>query len=103
MRSARRNLDVDDTENDSLGWTYEELLELDNRNVQCGLSKDDLDELIAYPAEKQHMNQVCQICLEGVEYGVVLVELECAHVFHKHCIHTWLKQKNSCPTCRSEA
>lgn len=95
-------MEAEEAENDSLGWTYEELLELDNRNVQCGLSKDDLNELMTFNAEKEHMNQICQICLEGVEHGAVLVELECGHVYHRHCIHTWLKQKRSCPTCRSD-
>lgn len=97
-----RRVDRDDGEDDSLGLTYEELLELDDRNVRCGLSKDELAGLCTFEAKKEHMNQTCHICLEGVEYGVVLVELECAHVYHKGCIHTWLKQKRSCPTCRSE-
>lgn len=89
-------------EDDTLELTYEELLELDDRNVRCGLSKDELEELVTFYAGKEHMNATCHICLEGVEYGVVLVELECAHVYHKTCIHTWLRQKRSCPTCRCE-
>lgn len=99
LASRAREDAIDD---DSLGYTYEELLELDDRNVRCGLSKDELAGLGCFEAAKEHMNQTCHICLEGVEYAAVMVELECSHMYHKDCIHTWLKQKRSCPTCRSE-
>lgn len=101
-RMYRRTLDVDDEEDDSLGLTYEELLELDNRNVKCGLSDDELATLDTFAARKEHMSAACHICLEGVEYAAALVRLDCNHTFHQHCIHRWLKQKRSCPTCRSE-
>ena len=31
--------------------------------------------------------------------GICLL-VACKHVFHKRCIKKWLKNKNSCPTCR---
>ncbi|CDF36689.1 unnamed protein product [Chondrus crispus] len=89
-------------DNESLGLTYEELIELEERNVMCGLSKAELVGLGHFEAGKEHMNQTCHICLEGVEYAAVLVQLKCSHAYHKECIHKWLSRKRSCPTCRSE-
>lgn len=98
----RRGVEGDEGENDSLGLTYEELLQLDDGNVKCGLSNDELVELGWLEAGKEHMCHDCHICLEGVEFGAEVVRLRCDHLFHKGCIHTWLKMKRSCPSCRCE-
>lgn len=42
----------------------------------------------------------CHICLDAIETGAIVVRLTCGHVFHKQCIHTWLKIRRSCPMCR---
>ncbi|KAI0566617.1 hypothetical protein FGB62_7g450 [Gracilaria domingensis] len=102
FRISRRRAPVARDDDDSLGLTYEELLELDDGNVRCGLSKDELDDLATFEATKEHMSMDCHICLERFEYGASLVMLSCDHVYHKHCIHTWLKQKRSCPICRCD-
>lgn len=95
-----RDFDIDG-ENDSLGLTYEELLQLDDANVKCGLSNDELADLGCFSASKEHAANDCHICLDAVDFGAEIVALSCRHVFHKHCIHTWLKMKRSCPICRS--
>lgn len=99
---ARRGVDGDDGENDSLGLTYEELLQLDDGNVKCGLSSDELVQLGCFDATKEHMEHDCHICLEAVDFGVPVVRLCCDHLFHRTCIHTWLKIKRTCPICRCE-
>ena len=42
----------------------------------------------------------CSICLETDTKETHTTN--CGHVFHKSCISTWLKEKNSCPMCRKE-
>lgn len=101
-RVSRRASSTHPRDDDSLGLTYEELLELDDGNVTCGLSKDELVKLNTVEASKDHMNDDCHICLDRVGFGAQLVVLPCEHKFHKSCIHTWLKQKRSCPICRRE-
>ncbi|XP_038615881.1 E3 ubiquitin-protein ligase TTC3 [Tachyglossus aculeatus] len=41
----------------------------------------------------------CIICHDELNQGV-LCKLECGHQFHKQCIDLWLKEQNTCPTCR---
>merc|ERR1711871_620167 len=47
-------------------------------------------ELAAY-------NDVCVICMERMSHAV---KLHCGHIFHPECLHAWLWQESSCPTCR---
>jgi hypothetical protein len=42
----------------------------------------------------------CSICLETDTKETHTTN--CGHIFHKSCISTWLKEKNSCPMCRKE-
>lgn len=44
----------------------------------------------------------CPICLEPIEYYDLKLQKCCNKYFHIKCIHQWLKNKNSCPLCRSE-
>ena len=41
----------------------------------------------------------CSICLKAM-YENDFTKTLCKHIFHKHCINTWLEKKNSCPLCR---
>ena len=41
----------------------------------------------------------CSICLKAI-YENDFTKTLCKHIFHKHCINTWLEKKNSCPLCR---
>ena len=61
---------------------------------------------------KQHEQEVaetnannhCPICLSAFKEGQYVVFMPCgeAHIFHRHCITTWMKNHGECPTCRAE-
>ncbi len=42
----------------------------------------------------------CSICIDKLEPGKYKRELLCNHTFHKICIDNWLKEHETCPTCR---
>ncbi|KAK6265280.1 hypothetical protein QUC31_016117 [Theobroma cacao] len=42
----------------------------------------------------------CPICLEELVVGFEAACMPCSHVFHDHCIVTWLNRKKRCPCCR---
>jgi hypothetical protein len=41
-------------------------------------------------------DKTCSICLADRAN----IKLECSHYFHRGCLWTWYKNKNSCPNCR---
>lgn len=43
----------------------------------------------------------CKVCQEKFQEGNTLLELPCGHLYyHEDCIVPWLKQFDTCPTCR---
>ena len=46
----------------------------------------------------------CSICLTAFTVGCVILALpSCCHLFHEHCVSTWLEHKSRrCPLCRQE-
>ena len=46
----------------------------------------------------------CSICLTAFSVGCVILALpRCSHLFHEHCVSTWLQHKSRrCPLCRQE-
>lgn len=54
----------------------------------------------AWPADTLHCTE-CVVCLENFENRCLLMGLPCGHVFHEHCIVTWLVGgQHCCPVCR---
>ena len=50
----------------------------------------------------QHITGVqvcCPICMETSTKNDLMAKTECGHVFHDHCLHKWLTQECSQPTC----
>ncbi|KAL0491739.1 RNG1L [Acrasis kona] len=47
-------------------------------------------------------SEACSVCIEDYELEEQLIQLPCEHIFHKHCIVPWIKEHNTCPTCRYE-
>ncbi|KAI0495819.1 hypothetical protein KFK09_022122 [Dendrobium nobile] len=44
----------------------------------------------------------CAICLEKFNDGELCRQLPaCSHLFHIHCVDLWLKEKLTCPICRT--
>lgn len=44
---------------------------------------------------------ICIICREEMPAGARNKKLPCSHVFHMHCLRSWLERQQSCPTCRT--
>jgi DNA-directed RNA polymerase subunit RPC12/RpoP len=61
------------------------------------VSEDFLDK-----ARKTSMDHSCSVCKDEFQIEQEVVSLPCKHSFHEDCINPWLKERNSCPTCRFE-
>ncbi|KAG9160919.1 hypothetical protein Leryth_008735 [Lithospermum erythrorhizon] len=102
-RHRDMRLDVDN-------MSYEELLALEERigNVCTGLSEETISSRLKQ-WKYNCMNtegdaeaaEPCCICQEKYKDGEDLGTLQCGHDFHSECIKQWLKQKNSCPICKT--
>jgi len=49
-------------------------------------------------AETEDLDSTCIICRDEMTSAK---RLHCGHIFHYHCLRTWLEQNNSCPYCRT--
>ncbi|GFP98141.1 nep1-interacting protein 2 [Phtheirospermum japonicum] len=71
-----------------------------------GLSHDAIKELPVCEfynnAERSTCDETsCAICLQDLKNGESIRLLpNCKHLFHLHCIDTWLTRQGSCPICR---
>ncbi|KAL0363888.1 UNVERIFIED_CONTAM: ERAD-associated E3 ubiquitin-protein ligase HRD1B [Sesamum angustifolium] len=52
----------------------------------------------ATPEELNASDATCIICREEM---TVAKKLSCGHLFHVHCLRSWLERQNTCPTCRA--
>ncbi|XP_050224369.1 RING-H2 finger protein ATL57-like [Mercurialis annua] len=70
------------------------------------ISNEDLKNLPCFDyklAEKQGITSLdCVICLDSFNLGDTCKLLpNCNHVFHSHCIDSWLVKTSVCPICRT--
>ena len=70
----------------------------------CGYSHRELVQikhLVFWPetTTKKDQQNSCQVCMEDFEYGEIVQELKCEHVYHEDCINQWLSTKKRCPLC----
>ncbi|KAL6880575.1 hypothetical protein ACP4OV_012140 [Aristida adscensionis] len=58
---------------------------------------------VAYAATgKAQAQACCPVCLESYAAGEVVRELpDCGHLFHRECVDPWLRQRPTCPVCRT--
>ena len=47
-------------------------------------------------------SEICSICQDPFKPGDRSCEMPCKHKYHCDCLMPWLKERNSCPTCRYE-
>ncbi|QHO41800.1 hypothetical protein HN51_007633 [Arachis hypogaea] len=52
----------------------------------------------ATPEEHNASDAPCIICREEM---TVAKKLICGHLFHVHCLRSWLERQHTCPTCRA--
>ncbi|KAG5254758.1 zinc finger family protein [Salix suchowensis] len=98
--------------------SYEELLALGDRigNVNTGLSdatirsqlktRTYLSSPYSFNWEVSCMDQEadsCIICQDYYKSKEKIASLDCGHEYHANCLKKWLRLKNVCPICKSEA
>ncbi|GAA0143804.1 ubiquitin-protein ligase [Lithospermum erythrorhizon] len=52
----------------------------------------------ATPEELDGTDAICIICREEMTTAKKLI---CGHLFHVHCLRSWLERQHTCPTCRA--
>jgi E3 ubiquitin-protein ligase synoviolin len=52
----------------------------------------------ATPEELESSDATCIICREEM---TTAKKLQCGHLFHVHCLRSWLERQHTCPTCRA--
>ncbi|CAI2369536.1 unnamed protein product [Moneuplotes crassus] len=55
-----------------------------------------------YTIKKEEFAYSSEEVLGLLEGEGICILPDCKHVFHKHCISSWLRQNNTCPVCRKE-
>ena len=67
-----------------------------------GLSSERINQLQQFEADEFHVGDQCQVCLEEVEVGRLMKQLDCGgrHSFCSGCTDTWFAENNTCPICR---
>ncbi|KAL5198505.1 hypothetical protein ABZP36_002017 [Zizania latifolia] len=81
----------------------------DDVDVEVGIDGATLEALPAVvygeagKAETGATTQTCcPVCLENYSDSDVLRVLpDCGHLFHRECVDLWLRQRPTCPVCRT--
>lgn len=61
-----------------------------------------MDKLKEIAFNDENKDTECCICLEPFCVEEKLKQsATCNHIFHEHCISTWIKDHNTCPKCRT--
>lgn len=77
---------------------YEMLLRLDEHLPRKTVDANVLDRLPTSNVDESHVNDYCTICMDPYTLGQQIKTLPCEHIFHVHCIETYLKEFSvQCP------
>ena len=89
--------DVDQKGVELVGLVEAKIKELDK-----GLSPERIQQFLQFEADESHVGDQCQVCLEEVEVGRLMKQLDCGgrHSFCSVCIDQWFANHKTCPICR---
>ena len=84
---------------------YVEMVDLiqDKKNeLDKGLSPERIQQFLQFKADEAHVGDQCQVCLEEVDVGRLMKQLDCEgrHSFCSGCIDQWFANHKTCPICR---
>ena len=73
-----------------------------NELLNKGLSSERIQQFLQFEADMSHVGDQCQVCLEEVEVGRLMKQLDCGgrHYFCSGCIDQWFADHKTCPICR---
>ena len=79
-----------------------DLIEARKKNLNKGLSSERIKQFHQFEADESHVGDQCQVCLEEVEVGRLMKQLDCGgrHSFCSVCIDQWFANHKTCPICR---
>ena len=102
IEASRGDADPNNPNTDNM--TYEELLQLEDRNgkVSKGLTPAQIRAIKEQTWVKRGdtTEEACSICFDNFERGQKFKKLpRCPHEFHMNCIDKWLECEKRCPIC----
>ncbi|XP_062190545.1 RING-H2 finger protein ATL70-like [Phragmites australis] len=83
---------------------------LPGRDVEQGIDEATLEAFpaVAYAEARkaargrEAAQACCPVCLENyADSDVLRVLPDCGHPFHRECVDPWLRQRPTCPVCRT--
>ena len=79
-----------------------DLIEAKKYELDKRLSPERIKQFHLYKADESHVGYQCQVCLEEVEVGRLMKQLNCGgrHSFCSVCINRWFVNHKTCPICR---
>jgi E3 ubiquitin-protein ligase BIG BROTHER-like protein len=104
IEESKKDLPFDQNQPDPDQMTYEQILELEERNgkVSKGLSKEEISKIPQRIWMRQNDTK-CSICFEEIKGGEWVRELgKCKHLYHRKCLDEWLNQEKRCPVCNEQ-
>jgi len=65
---------------------------------------DEIDDEVAGMGGEDDAadEEECTLCLETLEAGSELRQLDCGHFFHRACVDDWLVRARNCPLCQQD-
>mmetsp|Transcript_60174 Transcript_60174/g.174300 ORF Transcript_60174/g.174300 Transcript_60174/m.174300 type:complete len:163 (-) Transcript_60174:231-719(-) len=81
---------------------------------RCGMATaaeilERVEQKCPASCEAGRSDELCAVCLEGLEPGQLQRRLHCGHAFHQSCVDAWFVRSGPaaevlrCPMCRREA